>query len=98
MRFRQFMEPRRRGRASGVTEPCHAIEPEQELVPGTALRGEYFPSRRGQPVVAPAALPGLLDPSPFDELFILEPIERRIQRGNVEADRPGGSLADQPGE
>ena len=44
------------------------------------------------------ALTGALDPAAFDQPFVFEAIERRIQRRDVKTDGSLRSLADQPRE
>src|SRR5262249_11321065 len=81
--------------SSGALEVGHPLQREEELLPGGALGGEPLAPLLGQLVVATAPLAGLLDPLALDEPFRLEPVERRIERGDVVGERAIGALADQ---
>ena len=49
--------------SSGMTDPCHAREREDELFPPRAVAGELRRPVGGDAIEAAAALPGLLDPA-----------------------------------
>src|SRR5262245_19848894 len=66
-----------------------------EGLPGAALRREHPSAFEGQPVVAPPALPRLLDPPALDPAALLEPVEQRIERRDVEAQRAVRARLDQ---
>src|SRR3982751_6388312 len=66
-----------------------------ELAPVITLRGEHLAAFCRQPIKAPAALAGLLDPPSRDPAALLEPIEQRVERGHFELQPPAGSLLDQ---
>src|SRR5439155_8258887 len=66
-----------------------------ERGPAAALGGERPFPFGGQPVVAAAALAGLLHPAAGDHAAPLEPVEQRVERGDVEAEDPAGARVDQ---
>src|SRR5262249_31320238 len=57
-----------------------AVDRRDELAPGAALRFEHAGAGGRQPVVAPAALPRLLDPAALNPAAFLEAIEQRVER------------------
>ena len=65
------------------------------MLPDTALARERLPAGTGELVVAAAALAGAFDPAPFDEAPVLEPIERGVERRDVEVDGALGAARDQ---
>src|ERR1051325_11170906 len=83
---------------SGLAQPRHAVEGGEEAVPAAALAGECFFTLRRETVEAAAALAALLDPAALDQAATLEPVEDRIERGDVELQRAAGSPIDQLGE
>ena len=64
-------------------DPRDAIDRLREGLPDRSLAHQRAAPARRQPIVAAAALPGLFDPSPFDQALRFEAIERRIERGDV---------------
>src|SRR6516162_8367386 len=66
----------------------NAVQRGDEVLPDVPLTGQHCAPGLRQPVVAPSALPGALDPAPFDEASVLEPVERRVEGRDVKADRP----------
>src|SRR5213594_4463457 len=64
--------------------PGDAADGQDEFAPRVALRCQDVGAHGRQPVVAAAALPRLLDPSPQDPAALLEAVEQRIQRGHAE--------------
>src|SRR6476659_7253618 len=81
--------------SSHGSDACHAIEGDEERVPEAALARQHLASLAGDPVVAAAALAALFDPASLDQPAGLQPVERGVERRNVEADRASGSLGDQ---
>src|SRR5687767_11931564 len=73
-------------RPSAPGEPGDTIQAEKERFPDAALAREHLPARRGEPIVAAPTLPRLLDPAPLDQPLFFEPVQRRIERGDVKAD------------
>src|ERR1051325_6610731 len=63
--------------------------------PAPPLCGERLPALRGEPVVAAAALAGLLHPAAGDHAALLEAVEQRVERGDVEAEDAAGAGLDQ---
>src|SRR5215208_1701735 len=63
-----------------------AVDASHELAPGAALHVEPLLALGGDPVVAAAALAGLLDPAAEDPAALLEAVEQRVERGDLEAD------------
>src|SRR5438445_3042475 len=80
---------------SGMTNPGHAIERDDEGLPDVALAREHFLPGSGEAVVTAAPLSGALDPAAFNEALVFEPVERGIERRDVEADGAVGALGDQ---
>src|SRR5262249_52307748 len=66
-----------------------------EALPVGALLGKHFPARLGDPIVAAASLPRLLDPPSLDPAAILHAVERRVQGRQREPDAAARSLLDQ---
>src|SRR5829696_2795870 len=87
--------PRASLAGSGRPDFRHPVQRGEEVVPHAALAGEHGPAGTGQLVIAAPALTGALDPAPFDQPAILEPVEGGIERGDVEVDRPLGPAGDQ---
>src|SRR5450830_1577105 len=73
----------------------HPVQRDEERVPDAALAGQRRAPGARELVVAAPALPGALDPAAFDQAAVLQPVQRGIQRGHVEADRAVRSLRDQ---
>src|SRR4051812_25925729 len=65
----------------GLRDPAHRLD---ERAPRPPPRAQRLSARRGEAVVAPPPLRGLLDPTPFQEALRLEPVEEGIERGDVE--------------
>src|SRR3954469_25967349 len=80
---------------SGRGDPGDAVQRGVEALPHAALARERLPAGARQLVVAAAALPGPLDPAPFDQPAVLEAVQRRVERGDVEADGPLGTAGNQ---
>src|SRR5262245_53655106 len=81
--------------SGGEAHAGHLTQRLDESPPVGTLLGQHFPSRFGDPVVAPPALAGFLDPSPLDPPALLHAIERGVERGQREAEIATGSLLDQ---
>jgi hypothetical protein len=79
-------------------EPGDAMERAEQLLPVRPLRRQHPAAVRGQPVVAAAALAGLLHPLAVDPAAPLHPVEHRVERGDVEAQDPARPLVDRPGD
>ena len=73
----------------------HGID---ELVPGLALSEQHALTCRRQPIEAAPALAGFLDPCPLDPTALLEAIEQRIERVEVEHQPPARLCLDQLAE
>src|SRR6185503_20085610 len=56
---------------------------------------EHLLAVGGDAVIAAPPLPGLLHPASLDEAALLEAIEQRIQRSDVEGEHPAGPRVDQ---
>src|SRR5262249_47449083 len=72
-----------------------AVDGRDEGLPGAALPRQHLLAGAGDPVVAPAPLPGLLDPFALQPAALLETVEERVQRGDVEADHAAGAGGDE---
>src|SRR5690348_8650504 len=84
----------------GSASSCRAdardtIQGDEEVLPDAPLAGEDGPSVARDAIVAPPPLSRFLDPAPFDQPLVLEPVERGIERRYVKTDRAAGALADQ---
>src|SRR5262249_19348982 len=75
--------------------PGDAVDGIDELAPGVALRGEDVGAGRRQPVEAPAALPGLLDPAALDPPALLQAVQEGIEGCNAERNRAAGAGLDE---
>ena len=67
-------------------------------VPATTIGGSTYspaPPFRRETVKAALALPGLLDPTPFDPAAVLEPQQRGIERRQRELQTAAGARLDQ---
>src|SRR6187431_380124 len=73
-------------------------ERHQEAAPVGALIREHPAARFRDAVVAAPALAGFLDPAPFDPAAFLEPVQRRVERREREAQAAAGPLFDQLGD
>src|SRR5688500_17531038 len=83
---------------SRVPHARHLTQRFDESLPVLALVGEHLAAGFGDAVVTAPALAGLLDPSPLDPLAVFHAVQRGVERGEGEADRPAGSLVDQAGD
>src|SRR5262249_11058160 len=70
---------------SGMFGSGDAIDGRHKRLPGAALRRQHLLAFGSQFVITPPPLPGLLHPSPFDPAALLQPIQKRIERSDVEA-------------
>src|SRR5688572_14003949 len=76
-------------------DPAHRLD---ERLPGLELRGQHA-AAVGRDLVEPASpLAGFLDPGSLDPPSLLEPIQQRIQRIDVERHEPAGADVDQLAE
>ena len=91
-------EERGWGRAGETWNARDTIERQEEGLPHRALARENLPSGRGQLVVAPPPLARALDPSTVDEALVLEPVQRGIERRDVEVDGAVRPLFDEPAD
>src|SRR5918911_3394431 len=80
---------------SGMFDPRDAVARLDELPPGAALRRQDFPARGSQAVIAAAALSGALHPAPLNPAAPLQAVQERVERGDVEPQRPPRTLLDQ---
>src|SRR5688572_29012525 len=90
--------PRRAGRSvfqSGMANPRNARERGHELLPAVPLALEHPPSLWSDAVEALPALPRLLDPASLDEAPLLQLVEHRVKRSDVELQHPAGAHLDQ---
>src|SRR5215813_13116084 len=69
---------------SGIFGSGDAIDGRHKRPPGAALRRQYFLAFGRQFVITPPPLPGLLHPSPFNPAALFQPIQKWIERGDVE--------------
>jgi hypothetical protein len=56
---------------------------------------QHLPAFGGEPVITTPALSCLLHPAAIDQSALLEPIQHRIQRGDLEGDGAIGARLDQ---
>ena len=83
---------------SGVFHAGHLAEYPDETCPVLALCGQDFAAGLGDPVVAPAPLPGLFDPAAGDPAAGFHAVQRRVQRGQREREHAVGSELDLPAD
>src|SRR5215813_7438063 len=82
---------------SGMFGSGDAADRGHEGLPRAALRLQHFLPFGRQFVIAPPPLPGLLHPLPLDPASLLKPVEQRIERGDVETQRPARTRLDKFG-
>src|SRR5215813_7008805 len=70
---------------SGMFGSGDAIDGSHKRLPGAALRRQHLFAFGRQFVITPPPLTGLLHPSPFDPSTLLQPIQKRIERSDVES-------------
>ena len=75
-----------------------ALDGVDEGAPAGALFAQHPTALRGQLVIAAAALPGFLHPAPVDPALAFEPVEKRVERGDVELQHAVGPFGDEPGQ
>src|SRR5438132_14209809 len=82
-------------RQSGIVDTRDAADGAGELLPASALRGQYFPARGGDAVVAAAALAGFFHPSALDQTARFEPVKQRVERSGLKAQGAFGAARNQ---
>src|ERR1019366_2098721 len=80
---------------SGIFDSGDAADGLDERLPALPLGSQDLAPLRGQPVIAPAALAALLDPSALDPTALFEAIQQRVKRRRVKTERALRSLFDQ---
>src|SRR4029077_12068638 len=80
---------------SGMFHSCDAAHRVDKLPPTLALLNESFLTLRCQAVVTPPLLIRFFDPTAKDQASIFEPVEQRIERGNMEAQDAARALFDE---
>src|SRR5262245_50797547 len=75
-----------------------AVDGGNEVAPAAALGGEHFAALGGEAIEAAPALAGLLDPGAANPAALVEAVEERIERGDVEAERALGAGLDEAGD
>src|SRR5262245_47292423 len=85
----------RAGFQSGMFGPRDLPDRVHEFPPVVALRGEHVPALRREAVEPATTFSGLLDPFPRDPAALLQAVEQRIERRDLELHASGGSLFDQ---
>src|SRR5438046_6321315 len=81
-----------------MTNARHAVQRGEERAPASTLRVEHGLPLGGNPVEAAPPRAGFLDPAALDQSAPLQPVERRVQRRDVELQRAVRSLIDQLGD
>src|SRR5262245_53426170 len=82
---------------SGMFGSGDSTDRGHEGLPCATLRLQHFLPFGRQLVIAPPPLPGLLHPLPLDPAALLQPVEQRIERGDVETQRALRTGLDQLG-
>src|SRR3954471_6391269 len=80
---------------SAMLDSGDTADERDKVLPALLLRTQRNPSSHCQAVVAASALLCLLDPSSDNPSLLLEPVEQRIERGDMKSQRPAGSHLDQ---
>src|SRR6476660_3368411 len=86
---------RPRGCRSRVLDPGELAERCDEAAPVGPLLVEHLAAGLGDPVVAAPAQAGFLDPAAADPAAIFHAVERRVERGQCEAQGATGSFLEQ---
>src|SRR5262245_24221780 len=81
---------------SGMLYSCHPADGSNEFLPAPPLRGKCVSALMRQAVITPPSLFGLFHPAAVDPAFLLEPVEQRIQRRDVESQGAARSDLNQP--
>src|SRR6476469_10067603 len=80
-----------------MLHPRHARDGAGKRPPRVALRVQNLATVGGEPVVPPPALAGFLHPASLNPAPGLEPVQLRIEGGDLELNAPFGPDLDQPG-
>src|SRR5688500_12911723 len=80
---------------SDMFELRDAADGVDEVVPRAAVRGQLLAPERREFVEPAPALTRALDPAALSPAAVLEPVEKWIERRDLEADAPVGALVDQ---
>src|SRR4029079_11434786 len=83
---------------SGMLVLCHPADRFDERGPCLSLLGKDTPPIRSHGVEAASALSRLLDPPPLDPPALLEPIQERVERIDVERQLAAGPRFNQLAE
>src|SRR5919197_3251306 len=84
-----------RSSASRMFDPRDAVQRREERAPASPLRVECFLSLWGEAIETAAARVAPLDPASLNEPAALEPVQRRIQRRDMELQRTVRPVLDQ---
>src|SRR5690606_14199490 len=94
-RARPASRARNVSRQSAMLDPGDQRHRVHEALPGLALALEHAAAVRGQRVVAPPALARPLDPATLQPAALLEPVQQRVRRGDVEHELATGPRLDE---
>src|SRR3954462_10291551 len=83
---------------SAMLDSGDAADERDEVLPTLLLRTQRISPSRRQAVVAASALLCLLHPPANDPPVFFEPVEQRLQGGDMKSQRPAGSDLDQFGD
>src|ERR1043165_8092077 len=75
--------------------PRDAIDRLDKPPPGGPPRRKSVLARRSQPVITPTPLACLLHPAPLNPAALLQTVQQRVERRDVEAERAARTLLDQ---
>src|SRR5687768_6030952 len=78
-----------------MVERGDAVDGGDEIAPAAALGSEHPPSLCGEAVEAAPALARFLDPGAANPAALLEPVEERVEGGDVELQRAARARLDQ---
>src|SRR5579871_584616 len=95
VRFKARSRSRMAASQSGIFDSSNVADSRYKRAPGGAPIGENLPSRGQDAVEAAAALACLFDPIAMNPTAILQPVQKRVQRGNAKTNRAFGAGFDQ---
>src|SRR5215831_5091694 len=93
---REAMRSRTISPHSGMLYSCHPADGSNEFLPALPLRGKRVSTLTRKTVIPPPPLLGLFDPAAVDPAPLLQPVQQRIERRDVESQGAARSDLNQP--